>query len=224
MLDRMVHVFSCGCVIPVVNYIRACHNKQDTDISLIRHFVSEVCIQTKDNNKKQNCYRIIRSITTFYNKDICIFPMFLICFWVGFALYTHTPIMLFAKLKTVSSACLFDLIWSSKTNSAAFLSVWRRWKYLVRFTWLVYDLTIKLWYNMVIMNFPQYDQIFRLILNKYTAFVMQVLDVIAPPYTQDFVNLFLPLIENDGITGTLRSDDGNDPVSEFICKCALKCI
>lgn len=74
------------------------------------------------------------------------------------------------------------------------------------------------------MNFPQYDQIFRLILNKYTAFVMQVLDVIAPPYTQDFVNLFLPLIENDGITGTLRSDDGNDPVSEFICKCALKCL
>lgn len=42
--------------------------------------------------------------------------------------------------------------------------------------------------------------------------------MIAPPYTQEFVNLFLPLIENDGITGTLRSDDGNDPVSEFICK------
>ncbi|XP_045193962.1 negative elongation factor D-like [Mercenaria mercenaria] len=87
VLDRMVHVFSCGCVIPVVNYIRGCHNKQDTDISLIRHFVSEV------------------------------------------------------------------------------------------------------------------------------------LDVIAPPYTQDFVNLFLPLIENEGITGTLRSEDGNDPVSEFICHC-----
>ncbi|XP_060603778.1 negative elongation factor D-like [Ruditapes philippinarum] len=87
VLDRMVHVFSHGCVIPVVNYIRGCHNKQDTDISLIRHFVSEV------------------------------------------------------------------------------------------------------------------------------------LDVIAPPYTQDFVNLFLPLIENEGITGTLRSEDGNDPVSEFICHC-----
>ncbi|KAL4235100.1 hypothetical protein ACF0H5_006738 [Mactra antiquata] len=87
VLDRMVHVFSCGCVLPVVNYIRECHNKQDTDISLIRHFVSEV------------------------------------------------------------------------------------------------------------------------------------LDVIAPPYTQEFVNLFLPLIENDGITGTLRSEDGNDYVSEFICHC-----
>lgn len=87
VLDRMVHLFSCGCVIPVVTYISNCHNKQDTDISLIRHFVSEV------------------------------------------------------------------------------------------------------------------------------------LDVIAPPYTAEFVHLFLPLIENDGITGTLRSDDGNDPVSEFICHC-----
>ena len=51
--------------------------------------------------------------------------------------------------------------------------------------------------------------------------MLQVLDVIAPPYTQDFVNLFLPLIENEGITGTLRSEDGNDPVSEFICKCDM---
>ena len=47
---------------------------------------------------------------------------------------------------------------------------------------------------------------------------LQVLDVIAPPYTPEFVHLFLPLIENDGITGTLRSEDGNDLVSEFICK------
>ena len=45
-----------------------------------------------------------------------------------------------------------------------------------------------------------------------------MLDVIAPPYTTEFVHLFLPLIENDGITGTLRTEDGNDPVSEFICK------
>ena len=42
--------------------------------------------------------------------------------------------------------------------------------------------------------------------------------MIAPPYTAEFVHLFLPLIENDGITGTLRTDDGNDPVSEFICE------
>ncbi|KAK3579939.1 hypothetical protein CHS0354_020832 [Potamilus streckersoni] len=87
VLDRMVHLFSRGCVMPVVNYIRKCQEKQDTDISLIRHFVSEV------------------------------------------------------------------------------------------------------------------------------------LDVIAPPYTAEFVNVFLPLIENDDITGTLRSEDGNDPVSEFICHC-----
>ena len=46
--------------------------------------------------------------------------------------------------------------------------------------------------------------------------------MIAPPYTAEFINLFLPLIENDGITGTLRSDDGNDPVSEFICKFILQ--
>ena len=44
VLDRMVHLFSCGCVIPVVSYIAACHDKQDTDISLIRHFVSEVSL------------------------------------------------------------------------------------------------------------------------------------------------------------------------------------
>ncbi len=46
--------------------------------------------------------------------------------------------------------------------------------------------------------------------------LFQVLDVIAPPYTVDFVQLFLPLIENEDITGSLRSEDENDPVSEFI--------
>ncbi len=42
MLDRMVHLLSRGCVLPVVNYIRKCWEMQDTDISLIRHFVTEV--------------------------------------------------------------------------------------------------------------------------------------------------------------------------------------
>ena len=42
VLDRMVHLLSRGCVIPVVGYIKACWEKQDTDISLIRHFVTEV--------------------------------------------------------------------------------------------------------------------------------------------------------------------------------------
>lgn len=84
LLDRMVHLFSKGFVLPVVSYICKCWDKQDTDISLIRHFVTEV------------------------------------------------------------------------------------------------------------------------------------LDVIAPPYTADFAQLFLPLIENKDITGSIRMDDGSDPVSEFI--------
>ena len=40
--------------------------------------------------------------------------------------------------------------------------------------------------------------------------------MIAPPYTAEFVQLFLPLIDNEDITGSLRSEDENDPVSEFI--------
>ncbi|KAJ8316708.1 hypothetical protein KUTeg_005738 [Tegillarca granosa] len=84
VLDRIVHLFSRGFVIPVVTYIRKCLDKQDTDISLIRHFVTEV------------------------------------------------------------------------------------------------------------------------------------LDVIAPPYTPEFMQLFLPLLENKAITGSIILEDGKDPVSEFI--------
>lgn len=87
VLDRMVHLFSRGFVIPVVTYIKNCLDKQDTDISLIRHFVTEV------------------------------------------------------------------------------------------------------------------------------------LDIIAPPYTPEFGQLFLPLIECKDITDSIRSDDGSDPVSEFILHC-----
>lgn len=87
VLDRIVHLFSRGFVIPVVTYIRKCLDKQDTDISLIRHFVTEV------------------------------------------------------------------------------------------------------------------------------------LDVIAPPYTPEFMQLFLPLLENKAITGSIILEDGKDPVSEFINHC-----
>lgn len=45
---------------------------------------------------------------------------------------------------------------------------------------------------------------------------MQVLDVIAPPYTSDFVQLFLPILENDSIAGTIRTEGEHDPVAEFI--------
>ncbi|KAK1901457.1 Negative elongation factor D [Dissostichus eleginoides] len=50
-------------------------------------------------------------------------------------------------------------------------------------------------------------------------FVTEVLDVIAPPYTSDFVQLFLPILENDSIAGTIRIEGEHDPVAEFISHC-----
>uniref|UniRef100_A0AAX7SRN0 Negative elongation factor complex member C/D n=1 Tax=Astatotilapia calliptera TaxID=8154 RepID=A0AAX7SRN0_ASTCA len=50
-------------------------------------------------------------------------------------------------------------------------------------------------------------------------FVTEVLDVIAPPYTSDFVQLFLPILENDSIAGTIRTDGEHDAVAEFIAHC-----
>ncbi|XP_060775046.1 negative elongation factor C/D isoform X1 [Neoarius graeffei] len=47
-------------------------------------------------------------------------------------------------------------------------------------------------------------------------FVTEVLDVITPPYTSDFVQLFLPILENDSIAGTIRTEGEHDPVTEFI--------
>ena len=42
LLDRMVNLLSRGCVVPVVKYIKQCWLRGDTDISLIRYFVTEV--------------------------------------------------------------------------------------------------------------------------------------------------------------------------------------
>ena len=42
VLDRMVHLLSRGCVVPVVKYMRRCFESRDTDMSLIRYFVTEV--------------------------------------------------------------------------------------------------------------------------------------------------------------------------------------
>ena len=42
LLDRMINLLTCGCVMPVVKYIKQCCTKGDTDISLIRYFVTEV--------------------------------------------------------------------------------------------------------------------------------------------------------------------------------------
>ena len=50
-------------------------------------------------------------------------------------------------------------------------------------------------------------------------FVREVLDTIAPPYSNEFVQLFLPLVENDEITESMRNDGEEDPVSEFIVHC-----
>lgn len=46
----------------------------------------------------------------------------------------------------------------------------------------------------------------------------KVLEAIGPPYSSEFVHLFMPMVENDEITGTMRGDGENDPVSEFIGK------
>uniref|UniRef100_A0A0K8T747 Negative elongation factor D n=1 Tax=Lygus hesperus TaxID=30085 RepID=A0A0K8T747_LYGHE len=49
-------------------------------------------------------------------------------------------------------------------------------------------------------------------------FVTEVLEAIAPPYSWEFVALFLPIVENEEITGNMRVED-SDPVSEFISHC-----
>lgn len=40
--------------------------------------------------------------------------------------------------------------------------------------------------------------------------------MIAPPYTSDFVQLFLPILENESIAGTIKTEGEHDPVTEFI--------
>ncbi|XP_011299293.1 negative elongation factor D [Fopius arisanus] len=54
-------------------------------------------------------------------------------------------------------------------------------------------------------------------------FVTEVLEAIAPPYSLEFVQLFLPMVENEEITGTMRGDSDNDLVSEFIIHCKAHC-
>nr|XP_012152712.1 PREDICTED: negative elongation factor D-like isoform X1 [Megachile rotundata] len=54
-------------------------------------------------------------------------------------------------------------------------------------------------------------------------FVTEVLEAIAPPYTAEFVHLFLPMVEDEEITGSMRGDSDNDLVSEFIIHCKAHC-
>ena len=42
--------------------------------------------------------------------------------------------------------------------------------------------------------------------------------MIAPPYSREFVNIFLPIVKNDSITGILKNADKKDDVSKFLCK------
>ncbi|CAL4099727.1 unnamed protein product, partial [Meganyctiphanes norvegica] len=50
-------------------------------------------------------------------------------------------------------------------------------------------------------------------------FVREVLEIISPPYTVEFVQLFLPLVENEEITGPMRINSDSDLVTEFIAHC-----
>lgn len=52
-------------------------------------------------------------------------------------------------------------------------------------------------------------------------FVMEVLDIISQPYSADFVQLFLPIINNEDITGSLRNEEGTDAVSQFLAHCQI---
>ena len=50
-------------------------------------------------------------------------------------------------------------------------------------------------------------------------FVMEVLDVVSPPFTQEFVSLFLPLVENPEVTGQSRNETEAALVSQFLTQC-----
>lgn len=41
-LDRLIHLISCGCVVPVLKYVKEAYTKQDSDVSLFRHFIVEL--------------------------------------------------------------------------------------------------------------------------------------------------------------------------------------
>ena len=49
-----------------------------------------------------------------------------------------------------------------------------------------------------------------------------MLDIIAPPYSDEFVDLFLPVVQNEEITGSLRNAEKSDDVSIFIGKMAVE--
>lgn len=56
ILDRMVHMLSCSYVHPILEYIKKRWEGQDTDVSLIRHFVFEVSsVEFRSIEKRDEC-------------------------------------------------------------------------------------------------------------------------------------------------------------------------
>ena len=49
-------------------------------------------------------------------------------------------------------------------------------------------------------------------------FVIEVLDMIGPPYTPEFVSLFLPLVDNENINSSLKPEE-EKAVKEFLTYC-----
>jgi len=50
-------------------------------------------------------------------------------------------------------------------------------------------------------------------------FVVEVLEMIAPPYSPAFIDIFLPIVSNSEITGTIQTADKEDDVSLFLAHC-----
>jgi negative elongation factor C/D len=52
----------------------------------------------------------------------------------------------------------------------------------------------------------------------FIYFLLKVLEMIGPPYEPSFVQLFLPLLQNEAIAGTisLRTEEERKCVKEFI--------
>ncbi len=49
-------------------------------------------------------------------------------------------------------------------------------------------------------------------------FAIEVLDMIGQPYSNEFINLFLPLIDNENINSSLKPDEERS-VNEFLNYC-----
>jgi len=50
-------------------------------------------------------------------------------------------------------------------------------------------------------------------------FVAEVLEMVAPPYSVEFIAGMLPIVKNDEVTSALKMPDGEDDVSKFLAHC-----